>query len=148
MRSRDALKHTGTKPPAALQRIPTECVTSYAFRVDGRVSASDMSFMTNTLAIAFDAHLKPIDLLILIRQLDPTDLLRLDDTTSIRRRLASIHRVDRFVLVTASDTATPLTNLLSTLTPVSYHHFDLSDVGHAWALLGTQPAARLPGHKL
>lgn len=121
-----------------VRRLPTTRDALYAFEIDGKVTAAGMEAMADQMNAAFDTHDR-VDMLLLFRDFDGSEIGAGFDWSSIRSRVRSLAKVDKYVAVGAPEEAAMMIEVLGKLVPVETKAFPLSELDAAWDFLGARP---------
>lgn len=121
-----------------VRRLPTTRDALYAFEIDGKVTAAGMEAMADQMNAAFDTHDR-VDMLLFFRDFDGSEIGAGFDWSSIRSRLRSLAKVDKYVAVGTPEEAAMMIEVLGKLVPVETKAFPLSELDAAWDFLGARP---------
>lgn len=121
-----------------VRRLPTTRDALYAFEIDGKVTAAGMEAMADQMNAAFDAHDR-VDMLLIFRTFDGTEIGAGFDWASIRSRVRSLAKVDKYVTVGAPEEAATMIEVLGKLVPLETRAFPISELDAAWDFVGARP---------
>lgn len=121
-----------------VRRLPTSRDDLYAFEIDGKVTAAEMEAMADQMNAAFDTH-DSVDMLLIFRDFDGSEIGAGYDWSSLKSRIRSLAKVDKYVAVGAPQEAATMIEVLGKLMPVETKAFPMSELDAAWDFMGARP---------
>ncbi|WP_371156599.1 STAS/SEC14 domain-containing protein [Jannaschia sp. 2305UL9-9] len=125
--------------PKVIHRIPTTDPATYAFSIDGKVTADEMEAMGEEMNAAFDLYDK-VNMLLIFEHYDGSEVGAGLDWESIKSRFRSLTSVDKYVAVGAPEDASAMIEAMGSVIPVEAKTFEKADLDAAWAYVGARPA--------
>ncbi|MGB3409257.1 MAG: STAS/SEC14 domain-containing protein [Jannaschia sp.] len=121
-----------------IRRIPTTDPATFAFEIDGEITADDMEAMADLMNVAFD-DFDSVDMLLIFRRYEGSEVGAGLDWSSIKSRFRALTNVGKYVVVGAPDGAADMIEAMGKIIPVDAKTFDMPDLPDAWAYLGARP---------
>lgn len=126
-------------PAQTVRRIAATDPATFAFEIDGEVTAAEMEGMADVMNAAFDTH-DTVNMLLIFRRYEGSEAAAGFDWSSIRSRFRALAKVDKYVTVGAPDAAETMIETMATVMPIEARTFDLDEIDAAWAYVGARPA--------
>ena len=116
---------------ATIREIDPGRPATLAFRIDGRVTRTDMKMMSDRVLEAFDAHDK-IDMLLLFDRFDGAEPGAGLTAPAIKAQTASLWNVRAYVVAGAPESAAGMIEQVGSLLPVDAETFDTEAEARAY----------------
>ncbi|UWQ18834.1 STAS/SEC14 domain-containing protein [Jannaschia sp. M317] len=126
-------------PAPTIRRIPTVDPATFAFEIEGEVSAEEMETLAKQMNAAFDTY-DQVNMLLVFAPYGGSELGAGLDWESIRSRFRSLSHVNKYAVVGAPEGAAMMIEAVGRMIPVEARTFDLPDIDAAWDFVGTRPA--------
>lgn len=123
----------------SIKQIAASDPAVYAFAIDGEVSKSDMETMADYMNEKFDAH-DTVSMLLIFERYDGSEAGAGFEWSSLKSRIRSISKVDKYAVVGAPDGARRMIEGMGKIIPVEARTFDAAERDAAWAFVGARPA--------
>lgn len=120
-------------------QIAADAPFVYAFRIEGGVSAAEMSEMAETMNAAFDRG-ETVNMLLILRDFDAADALSGLSARSLESQFRSLRHVERYAVVGAPAFAAAMIETFGKMSPIAAETFDPAEEAAAWAFVGARPA--------
>ncbi|MEE4119748.1 MAG: STAS/SEC14 domain-containing protein [Paracoccaceae bacterium] len=104
---------------------------TYAFRIDGQVTETQMKMLSDRVLKAFDRH-DEIDLLLIFDRFEGTETGASVNLPALKARNASLWNVRAYVVASAPEGAAEMIEGVGKLLPVDARTFDTEFDARAW----------------
>jgi hypothetical protein len=121
-----------------IAQIAADQTTVYVFRIDGGVTAGEMSAMADVMNAAFDRDEK-VSMLLILSDFGAGDAISGVNPNSLYSQMRSLSHVERYAVVGAPSVAAGMINAFDKVLPIEARTFDAEDEASAWEFVGARP---------
>ena len=122
----------------SIRQSPTTEDHVFAFRIVAEVSSDDMEAMGAYMNDQFDRHDR-VSMLLIFDRYEGSETGASLNWESLKSRVKSVIKVDRYAVVGAPDAASRLIEGMGKLLPVDARSFTHAEEDEAWRFVGARP---------